>query len=201
MGGKFNLMIDASDLTDKMNTIREVLSDDGFKRLMERTFREVAKKDRTIIYKAVKQDYVVKQGWAYQSIDSAKITVGNGVSCIIPLHGERGHIGQTFPATGSRRGWHIRSRYKVKAKIVTANVSVLPDEMEFGFPPFRNMPSSLGKVAFTRKGKGRHPIVSVAGLAFPQMPLNRSEDKTADGLLEYAMDRLDHNFGFMFFKG
>ena len=196
----YTLYVDITDLKDKIGIMRDALSEEGFEKLMRWTFVDVGKKARTLIYRDVKQDYVIKQGWAYSSIDTAEITIGGGagVSCVIPLHGARGHIGETFPAKGGRRGWKIKGKYKVQARIVTAGTSTLPMAMpnQGGMPPFRNL--SWQKVAFTRKGKGRLPIASVSGLAFPQMPLNRSENKVADHLLEYTAQRMDHHFGRLF---
>lgn len=191
------LNIDSSDLNEKINIMRDALSEEGFNRLMVRTFNEVGKKSRYLIYQGVKPDYVVKRGWVYKSIDSAKISVGDGVNCIIPLNGNRGIIGTDFSAAGGASGRKVR-RYRVKSNIVTAGTSTMPKKMSHqgDQPPFRNL--AYSKVTFTRKGKARLPIARVAGLALPQMPLNRAENETANQLLEYAMKRLDHNFGYMF---
>lgn len=194
------IYVDITDLKDKILIMRNALSSDGFERLMRWTFTDVGKRSRTLIYRDIKQDYVVKQGWVYSGIQTAKITIGNGadISCVIPLQGKRGVIGDTFTAKGGRRGWKIRGRYRINAKIVTAGASTLPEEMSHqgGMPPFRNL--SWNKVTFTRKGKKRLPIARVSGLAVPQMPLNRSKDAVATHLLEYTEQRMDHHFGRLF---
>ena len=192
------LQIDCSDLNDKIDIMHKALSDEGFIKLMRWTFTDVGRKSRTMIYRDTKQDYVIKQGWAYSAMDTAEIAIGGGgVSCVIPLHGAKGHIGKTFPAKGGRRGWKIGGKYKIQARIVTTGISTLPMSMPpGGMPPFRN--TAWNQVAFTRKGKGRGPIQSIVALAFPQMPLNRSENAVADHLLEYAEQRMEHHFGRLF---
>lgn len=189
-----SIFVDTSDLQGVMAEMRKALSHEGFVKLMRWTFTDVAKSARRLIYQAVKEEYVAKRGFIYAGIQNPKVTVGGGgVSCIIPLAGPRGGIGSDYTASGGARGWKIR-RYKVKAKIVRGGTSVMPPQMSSygGQPVFRNL--SWKKIAFTRAGKGRLPIMKVVGIAMSQMSLNRSADSTVEKLHNKTAERLEHNF-------
>ena len=59
-----------------------------------------------------------------------------------------------------------------------------------GMPPFRNVPSSLHGLTFTRSGKPRLPIEAVMGIAIPQMPLNRAEPAVQKDIAQYMEGRV-----------
>ena len=193
------LQVDTTDLNEKLEILKDALGEDGYRRLMTRTFREVGRKSRNIVYKAVNEKYVAKRGFVYKAIKKPKI---GSDTCIIPISGPRGGIGSDYSATGSAPGWRIHA-YDVNAKILRAGASKLPHRLvSYGsYPPFRNSKAKRGgfaKNVFTRKVGARFPVEKVSGIAVAQMPLNRAENRTADELLEYAEKRLEHNFVFMF---
>ena len=199
MGTGVILQLDATELNEKLGELKRALGEEGYRRLMTRTFREVGRKSKNIIYKAVNEKYVAKRGFVYRAIKSPKI---GSDTCIIPVSGPRGGIGSEYTATGSAPGWKIHA-YDVNAKILRAGASKLPHKLaSYGSkPPFRNSKAKKGgfaKNVFTRSAGARFPVEKVAGIAVAQMPLNRAENRTADELLEYAEKRLEHNFVFMF---
>ena len=188
-GGGMYLTVDMSNLRTKLELSRAVLSRSNFEKLMYRTFSEVGKRAKPPIAREVVQDYEVTQQWVKSQIGSSRISFGGGfpVTCQIPLKGAKGSIGGRFKLSSPARS---KKQGKVRARVVKSNVSTMPDKMDHqgGNPPF------VAKgVAYTRRTKERLPIVRVVGLGVPQMPLNRSESKVQDTLLELAMKRLDHN--------
>ena len=81
--------------------------------------------------------------------------------------------------------------------MVKAGASVLPAHMPGSYggnPPFRNLGSKLGGVAFTRKTKERFPIMKVESMAIPQMPMNRSEPDVQNDIKTYMQQRMEHEF-------
>jgi hypothetical protein len=194
LGGGYNnaIYVDASDLRDKINICRTVLSRQGFEKLMKRTFNEVGKSAKGPIAKEAVNKYAVTQQWVKSGIKNGRIEVGGDVRLVIPLKSPKGAIGRTFHLTAaSKRGkW-------VKARIVRGQTSKLPPVMsnQGGNPPFYNPTKG---VVFTRRGPDRLPIVAVKGLGVPQLPLNRAADPTREKMLEMAEKRLEHNFQYMF---
>lgn len=53
-------------------------------------------------------------------------------------------------------------------------------------------------IAMTRTGGSRLPIVSVAGLAAPQMPMNRAAPEVERRVLKLLDEQVTHNFSYMF---
>jgi len=113
------------------------------------------------------------------------------MQCAIPLKGTRGIIGQQFKTSGGayntgpggaygftgsgsgRKYGKIRSRSgsRIKARIIKGQASTLPNNLEnYG----GNSPFLYKGVAYTRRTRKRHPIVKVAGIGVPQMPLTRA---------------------------
>jgi len=185
--------VDASELQQKIALLRNVLTKDQFEKLIYRTFREVGNKSKTLIADEVILDYDVQKQWVKSQIGRFQLKSGTlgGVSCIIPVSGKKGSIGGRYHADWKRYG-------DLRASISLQGISVLPDKMkrQGGNPPF------MAKgIAFTRRTKKRLPIVSVVGLGVPQMPLNQSKEKVSDQILEYAGNRLEHNFLFMLGTG
>lgn len=193
-GGGAYLYIDASELQRKIATLRGVLSTAGFNRVITRTFNEVGRKSRTLIAKEVQKDYAVTQKWVKSQIGGYTLGngVGGGVVCVIPLSSHKGTIGGRFKLSGRKRA--------ITAKILKKGLSTMPARMknQGGNPPFY-IPK-YGAV-FTRRTSERTPIVRVVGLAVPQMPLGRSENNVSTTLLNFGMERLEHNFVFMLEHG
>ena len=193
-GGGAYLKVDMSDVERLLDQLRGVMTREMFERLMYRTFGEVGRRSKTIISRAVRQEYAAQDGWIRQNILRYQLTMGGEfpVTCKIPLRGAKGVIGPRFKASGGRRGRALT------ATILRGKRSRLPSVMSHqgGQPPFMS-----GGVAFTRRGASRLPIVRVVGLGVPQMPLNRSAEETADKILELTGNRLEHNFNFMLGSG
>ena len=193
LNGDAWLNVDLGDVARTIRFMQGILTRDQFERLLYRTFGEVGRRSKTIISRAVRRDYVVQDGWVQSQIERPKLSMGGafGVECRIPLKGKKGVIGPRFPASGGRRG-------RITASIVRTGRSRLPHVMrnQGGNPPFM-----AGGVAFTRRTQARLPIVRVAGLGVPQMPLNRSAEEVQDQILDLAGRRLEHNFMHMFGNG
>lgn len=196
VGGGAYFRVDMGDVARLIEDLRGILTREQFERLLYRTFNEVGRKSKTLISRAVRQDYVAQDGWIRAQIMRPQLSMGGGVQCRIPLKGTKGVIGPRFPASGGSGRRYGRAR--ISASIVRSGRSRLPAVMrnQGGNPPFMS-----GGVAFTRRTEARLPIVRVAGLGVPQMPLNRSEDETVRLLLEYTGQRLEHNFMYMFGSG
>ena len=188
------LNIDASNLQKTIDTMKLRLSHDEFMQLIHRTFREVGQRSKTLIAAEVVKDYAATKSWVRSQIGGYRIeqNLSGGYSCVIPISGARGVLGARFTASGTG---------PITVKLLKKKSSTLPPTLphQGGQPPFRNLKSNkLGGVVFTRKTKARFPIARVAGIGVPQMPLNQSEDEVSQALLDYAMQRLNHNFYFMF---
>lgn len=192
-GSGAGLYVDMSDVQAKIDLLRGVLTRPQFERLLHRTFGEVGKKSKSLIAKEVQKDYSVTQAWVRSQIKSHKLSFGGAapVSCVIPISGHKGTIGGRFRASALRRGG-------ISASIVKSGRSRLPRVMA---NQGGNAPFMANGVAFTRRTKERLPIVRVVGLGVPQMPLNRSDSKVQDALLEHAGKRLEHNFMHMLGSG
>lgn len=182
--------VDMSDVAAKIEFARAALRQKQFEALMHRTFAEVGRKSKSLIAKEVQKDYQVTQSWVRSQIKGYRLGFGGAaaVTCVIPISGHKGIVGGRFKARGLRNG-------RISANIVKTGRSRLPSRMnnQGGNPPF--MAKGL---AFTRRTKARLPIVCVAALAVPQMPMNRSDTKVQEALLDFAGKRLDHNFMHMF---
>lgn len=202
VGSGAYLNVDMTELQRTIDILRGILTKERFEQLIRRTFNEVGNRSRTLISREIPNDYNVTQAWVRSQIDRARIETGfryNGITCTIPINGHKGTIGGRFAAQGGRLGIPLYSW------ITREGMSHLPAVMknQGGNPPFINpaADAKLHGVAFTRRTKARLPIVRVVGLGVPQMPLNRSADAVQDSLLEYAGQRLEHNFLYMFGKG
>lgn len=194
-GGAY-LQVDMGDVARMIDDMRGILTRDQFERLLYRTFGEVGRRSKTIISRAVRQDYVAQDGWIRAQIMRPQLSMGGDVQCRIPIKGTKGVIGQRFPASGGSGRKYGRRR--ISASIVRTGRSRLPAVMknQGGNPPFMS-----GDVAFTRRTEARLPIVRVVGLGVPQMPLNRSSDEVQDQILDLCGRRLEHNFMHMFGSG
>ena len=202
------IKVDMSDARALIEGLRAVHTKKEFETLMSRACRKTAGRVRKILRDELPKDYHVKKNAISKAVKSPKMQrmPGMAVSCCIPIEGTRLAIGGDFSATGGRKGWKgitPGKRYKIKAKIVKTGQSVLPVEMkrQGGKPPFRNLSArKLNNVAFTRSGDERLPIDKIVGIAIPQMPMNRSEDRVQQDVKEYLTARLEHEHEFMIGK-
>jgi len=199
MAGGILLEVDASDLLRELKRLEGVLTPEQIERCMARIFRRVPGHMRSTLPREFRKHYVVKTGQVRESISGAHVTYsGSGAGCIIPIRGKRIVVGQGgFASTGGRRGWNTlrkNGKYRVKARIVTAGQSTLPERMKTGYPPFQNF--SATKIpthkVFKRLTKKRLPIQSVVDIAVPQMPLNRSRKGVEKDIRDYMYKRMEH---------
>ena len=190
------LEIDASELTELMERLRRNLTPERFNQVMYGIFNRTGGHVRKILKQDLPVEYHVKPKEVGEAVKGAKIGgAGGGLGCVIPIVGPRKNIGSGFSASGGAHGWNsVRRKYRVRARIVKSNISVLPPVMSSygGQPPFRNLGSKLGGLTFTRAGKGRLPIMKVSGIAIPQMPANRSEAEVQADIMAYMRERLEH---------
>lgn len=198
------LDIDISRAKGTIEALRAMHTEKEFRNIMYSAFKRAGRSTRTAVKRIIPQDYNVTQSTVYKQIGEPRVQFGGGelgVSCSIPIDGARMTIGGTFKATGGAAGWNVKKgkRYKIRAQIVRGQKSVLPEEMthQGGNPPFINKSApQLHGVAFTRTGRktknGKDQIVRVVGLGVPQMPLNRSEDKVQDSIVDILINRLEH---------
>ncbi len=199
MAGGVYLEIDASELDSEIQRLRSVMTPAQFDRAMYRIFQRTGGHVRQILKTDIPKEYHAKAGEIGAAVKNAKVTGGGGmgVGCSIPIVGAKKTIGGGFGTSGGAHGWNsLRRRYRVKARIVKAGQSTLPQQMSSygGQPPFRNLGSSLGGLTFTRAGKSRFPIKKVVGIAIPQMPMNRSEAEVQKDIVEYMRKRIEHEF-------
>lgn len=215
------LYIDASELTELLDSMASKLTAREFDMLMRRSLNEVGKRSKKIIREAIQAEYYASTSWVNSSIHSAQIEGGGGsILCRIPIISEKGDIGGQFSAAGGAYGWNPPP-YRITAQIVKDGTSTLPPEMSHqgGQPPFRNIGERTtykknpkrklkkpiveksgkgGGIVFTRAGKNRLPIEKVSGIAVPQMPLNRSRGITESRILSLTETRVVHNFSHLF---
>ena len=199
MAGGIYLEVDTSELNAEIERLRAILTPERFDQVMYGIFQRTGGHVRQILRKEIPKEYRVKAGEVAKTVGRPRLTggIGGGTGCIIPLKGPRQSIGGGFSASGGAHGWKsLRRRYRVKARIVTSGQSTLPANMSSygGKPPFRNLGSKLGKLTFTRAGKGRLPIMKVEGIAIPQMPMNRSAGDVQRDIAAYLQDRMQHEF-------
>lgn len=209
------LVVDATDLEEKIQKLRSNMKPQQFTNAMRGIFNATTGHVRTVLKKDLRIQYRVKAGQVAKTVKQGRITGGgSNVGLVIPVVGPRLGIGSEsgFKATGSAAGWetlagkHYRKNgtpykkgkaYKVRAQIVTSGVSTMPDSPHGGQKPFRN---SLAKKrapyphTFYRVSKSRLPIKKMAGIAIPQMPLNRSEADVRRDIHNYLENRIEHRF-------
>jgi len=215
-GGRI-LVVDVSEAVETMNKLATIMAPDKAHELFRRTLVEAGRKVRPVAKQIFPENYVMKSGYVGAAVKNMKIMGTDEVR--VPITNDRGTIGTagtTYYATGGaykvqattvhmkdgttrKRKEHIRTR-AIKAKIVKSGMSVLPDRMpswQGGQPPFM-MRNGSDKVVMTRSGPSRFPIHRVVGLAVPQPPINRSQEKFEKEIQTYMMQRLEHNFWQLF---
>ncbi|MDD3881904.1 MAG: hypothetical protein PHI27_06595 [Eubacteriales bacterium] len=189
------IYIDTSDVDRVTQKLRMVMTQHQFELLMYRVFKRTGEHVKTIIKREVPKEYEAKPSWIASNIGKPKMSFGGiggaSVGCTIPIDGTRGVLGSRFSASGPRGRRRKSGKYSIHAKIVKGQSSTLPAVMSHqgGQPPFFN-----GKIVMTRKGKERLPIVRVAGLGVPQMPMNRSRDSVQTDILNTISARIEHEY-------
>lgn len=208
MAGRTFIEVDLDDdnFGWMVDMLRGIMKKEKFERAMYGVFRDTSRHVAAILRQDLPKHYYVQRKEITAVVKSPKLDMTGGqVNCSIPLTGRRKSIGGTYTASGSARGWEsLRKKYRVTAKIVKDGASLLPQSLgeQGGQPPFRNIPSRLGKAAFTRSGPGfKAPIRGVVGLAVPQMPMNRSEEDVGNDIVDYAIKRLDQRINLFFTTG
>jgi hypothetical protein len=201
-GMKIYLDVDISHLARTIAALKEAHSQKEFELLMYRAFQRTGQRVRTILKTDLPHEYKAKPAWIGQNVGNARTQIGgtNGsvVSCTIPLKGARGTMGagQKFHAAGPR-GRRGKKAYKITAQVVKTGNTVLPDKMPTktygGQPPFLTAAGKIKKgIVFTRKTKNRLPIIRVAAIGVPQMPMNRSADDVQDEIADTLFKRMEH---------
>ena len=201
-GGK-SFYVDMSDVEQKINFLRGIMSREKFEHLLYRTFRETANMSKTLIADEVVKDYAVPKYYVRRSIRRYSLTFGGAqpVTCVIPLSAEKGIIGGRFRV---RRPATARATGVINTDILRSETSTLPAHLPAhlgGNRPFVAGGENTDGLVFARRYRTRLPIIRVVGVASPQMPLNQSDEKVQDALLEYTGDRLEHNFDYMMGAG
>lgn len=194
-----SLEIDASDLKDKINMLRGAMTDEQFKRAMYGVFKRTGSHVKRILRSDLPHQYEVKPSAVSAAVQRPQVTMGAiGVGCAIPIRDARGSIGGRYRASGGAHGWNsLRRKYRVKARIVKGRASTLPANASAygGYPPFRNLGSSLGGLTFTRRSKARGPIEKMVGIAIPQMPMNRSQADVQKDIKVYMERQINQRIG------
>jgi len=208
MAGSIYLEIDASEFNEDINRLKSAMQPEQFNRAMYGIFQRTGRHVASILKKDLPKEYEVKPGEVGRAVKKASLTMGgNGVGCSIPITAARKSIGgggSGFTAYGYRRGWNsLKGKYRVKAKIVKAGQSTLPGNASSygGMPPFRNIPSKLGGLTFTRAGKDRLPIMKMSGIAIPQMPMNRSESDVQHDIKVYLEKQIEQRLYALLLNG
>lgn len=205
------LRVDTSDLDNLLDEMRSVLTEAEARKVLVRVLSpgRVGSKIKTILVNTLPAEYYAKPGWIRKAVGPAKFSGGSTVSCVIPLDGARGPLGDVFSVSGSSGGKGVRSNWEgrkgqktgkgkrrqrkvtITANIVKSGASTLPATMahQGGQPPFMLFG---GGGVYTRTTKARYPIARVVGLALPQMPLNRSEPAVQDAIHDYMEERMLH---------
>lgn len=198
------LDVDISKAQGTITALKMFHTEKEFKQIIYAAFKRTGEQTRTAVKRIVPKSYNVSQSTVYKHIGPAKTSFGGGgigVSCSIPIDGKRLSIGGGFSARGGAPGWSTKAgkRYKITAKILKQQSSILPKEMknQGGFPPFINTTApKLNGVAFTRTGgktaDGKDAIAKVVGISIPQMPMNRSQDDVQENIANILLKRLEH---------
>ena len=206
------IWIDCSDVVSTLNQFGSRITEGQAHEAMYRAFMDAGRAVKRIMKEDIPVDYCVGGGWIGSQVGQPSQGGGLGeVSVVVPIQGAKGKIGSVFKAVGGYnrrvRGTQVhmadgtvRSRKahwrsaRAQAHIVTAGISTLPDPMR----PYSGNPAFVyGGAAFTRKGKGRLPIVNVVALSVAQMPVNRSEEAVQADIKNVVDERIMHYINLM----
>lgn len=195
------LEVDASDLNRELERLKSVMTQEKFTRAMYGIFQRTGSHVRTILKKDLPVKYNIKSPEVGGAVKSAKVSFGGaGVGCSIPVRASRRHIGggHGYTARGYRRGWaSLKSGpYPIKVHVYSGSWGTLPERLGSygGYPGFRNVPSKLHGIAFTRRSKNRLPIEKVMGIAIPQMPMNKAKPEVQADIKKYMEGRIQARF-------
>lgn len=195
MGRIIDVTVDSADVAQKLRMMQDAMEREQFERAMYGIFKRVTPQVRRILKSDLPTEYNVKKGKIGSAVKNPQVSMGGGsVGCAIPIRAPRGKIGTDYPAAGGAHGWaSLRRKYRVRAKILAGGRSELPEKADSygGQPPFRNLSSSLNRMAFTRKGKSRGPVAVMSGIAIPQMPMNRSEAAVQGHIAQWLEVEID----------
>ncbi len=184
--------VDTRDCMAKLTMLQAACKPERFQRALYRIYSRTGGHVRKILKEDLPHEYVVSPSKVGKAVGSVQI---QGMGCVVPVSDKRGDIGGQYSASGGAHGWNsLKRKYNVKARIVRAEQSTLPGKVMAGYPPFRNLGSSLGKLTFTRTSKQRGPILKVVGIAIPQMPMTRSHDEVQEDIKNYLMGQIEHEF-------
>lgn len=188
----FTITIDGKDCVDKLTMMAAACKPERFERAMYRIYSRTGKHVKTILKDDLPHEYVISPSKVGKAVGDVTIV---GWGCTIPVKDSRGDIGGQYSASGGAHGWNsLKRKYNVKARIVRAGQSTLPGKVMAGYPPFRNLGSSLGKLTFARSSKERGPLLKVVGIAIPQMPMNRSEAEVQEDIKKFLMAQIEREF-------
>lgn len=208
MAGAIYLEIDASELSEELKRLEDVMEPRQFQQAMYGIFRRTGGHVRKILGDDIPKQYHVKKSVVRAAVGASRTTSapGIGVGCVIPVKDRRGTIGGRYTAFGGARGWEsLRKKYRMSSRIVRSGKSTLPQKMPGvygGHPPFRNTSSAkLGRLTWTRKTKERFPIMPVVGLSVAQMPLNRSEADVQEDIKTYLQSQIEHRIQALILNG
>lgn len=203
----YSIEIDASDLQEKINRLKENMKPKQFENAMYGIFRDTGKHVKMILRKDLPIHYHVKARDINAAVKGPKVGMGmGGVGCTIPIKDHRGSVGGRYKASGGARGWEsLHKKYRVRARVVKAGISTLPQSLPGSYggnPPFINLSSpKLNGVAYTRKTKNQYPIMKVESMAVPQMPQHRAEPDVQRDIKAYLEKRMDQRFRALIMNG
>ena len=127
-----DITIDFSDVRNKLDIMRTVLSPRQMDLMLERALRRTSSHVKTILKRDLPKRYNVKPSWVASHVGAPQINTHAGLSvrCSIPIEGKRGTIGGRYKAQGGAHGWKAvnRKRYKITAGIVKEKRSELPED-------------------------------------------------------------------------
>lgn len=198
MAIEMQVEIDDAELQRDLLALKAACTPEVFNRAMYRVMVRTSSTIKRIVKTDVPHEYEVRPGQVAATIGKPRMTSsGTGVGCIIPVVGPRRYIGPEFKAKHGAHGWKVlrrKKRYKVTARIVKGQESELPTKLDDfnGMAPFRNLGSKIMPNAWHRLSKKRGPIMSMVGIAIPQMPLNRSRDEIEGEIMTTMKTRTAH---------
>ena len=186
------ITIDGKDCVDKLTMMAARCKPERFERALYRIYSRTGKHVKTILKDDLPHEYVISPAKVGKTVGDVTIV---GWGCTIPVRDSRGDIGGQYGAVGGAHGWNsLKRKYNIKARIVRAGQSTLPGKVMAGYPPFRNLGSSLGNLTYARSSKERGPLLKVEGIAIPQMPMNRSEAEVQEDIKQFLMAQIEHEF-------
>ena len=198
--------VDLRDVQGKIAMMRSMHTEKEANAMMYKAFKLTGQHVRAIMKKDVPRKYRVTATLVGRAVKNAKTTIDKGsVECLIPIRDVRGGIGTRYKSSSGLPGWaSVYRKYRVRALIVKGARSVLPRTMDTmgGQKPFRNTTAEkLHGLAFTREGEGQLPIRPIYGVAIPQMPMNRAKEEAEADILEFLMEKIEHEHEYRLSKG